>query len=129
MRGLLKLNTLAGKLILAVSVLLFCGSLLFGYIYFNYQERVMFENIEAHARLAVDLAARGVRHGMLTADGTVIQQAVDTLSSAEDVLLIRIYDTKGKVAYSSPHPRDERAAVLHGPLPFPQGERTDTRRP
>jgi two-component system NtrC family sensor kinase len=68
MRGLLKLNTLAGKLILAVSVLLFCGSLLFG---------------------------------MLTADGTVIQQAVDTLSSAEDVLLIRIYDTKGKVAYSS----------------------------
>jgi two-component system NtrC family sensor kinase len=101
MRGLLKLNTLAGKLILAVSVLLFCGSLIFGYIYFNYQERVMFENIEAHARLAVALTAKGVRHGMLTADGTVIQQAVDTLSSAEDVLLIRIYDTKGKVAYSS----------------------------
>lgn len=101
MKGLFKLNTLAGKLVLAVGMLLFSGSLVFGYIYFNYQERVMFENIEAHARLAADIAGRGVRHGMLTADETVIQQAVDTLSSAEDVLLIRIYDTKGKMAYSS----------------------------
>jgi two-component system NtrC family sensor kinase len=101
MRRIIKHNTLAGKLIIAVGVLLFSGSLVFGYIYFNYQEQVMFENIEAHARLAVALAAKGVRHGMLTADSDVIQQAIDTLSDAEDVLLIRIYDTNGKIAYSS----------------------------
>jgi two-component system NtrC family sensor kinase len=99
-RFLKSLETLTGKLIFTVGTLLFGGSLLFGFFYFKYQEKVILGNIEEHARFSSDLARRGLHHGMLNADQEDIQKSLDILGSADDVLGIRIYDTGGRIAHS-----------------------------
>lgn len=94
-------NSLAGKLIIAVGALMTVGSLLFGYIFVSYEERIMMSNLINYASSKADLIKRGVFYGMLTAHRNIIEQTVDVIGTGPDITGIAIYDKTGKIVYSS----------------------------
>jgi two-component system NtrC family sensor kinase len=93
--------SLAGKLIIAVGALMCVVGVLFSIIIYQYEKRTLLRGLEEHARLASDRVMRGINQGMLTAERDLIQESLYTLSYAEDVTWIKIYDTEGKVVFAS----------------------------
>lgn len=93
-------NSLAGKLIIAVGALMTVGSLLFGYIFVSYEEKIMLNNLISYASSKAELIKRGVFYGMLTAHGD-IEQTIDVVGAGPDILGIAIYNKAGKIIYSS----------------------------
>lgn len=93
-------NSLAGKLIIAVGALMTVGSLLFGYIFVSYEEKIMLNNLISYASSKAELIKRGVFYGMLTAHGD-IEQTINVVGAGPDILGIAIYNKAGKIIYSS----------------------------
>lgn len=94
-------NSLAGKLIIAVGALMTVGSLIFGYIFVSYEEKIMMSNLINYASSKADLIKRGVFYGMLTAHRDIIEQTVDVIGTGPDIMGIAIYDKTGRIVYSS----------------------------
>lgn len=95
------LYSLTGKLILAIGALMIVGSAIFWYFLIQYQERELIKNSVKYGISFTDYVRKSSRHGMLTFQGPLIQRAVEALGSAEGVKKINIFDSKGKIAYSS----------------------------
>ncbi len=95
------INSLAGKLIIAVGAFMTIGSIILGYIYIRYEEGIMMKNLIKHAASSSDLVKRGIHYGMLTAHREAIEQTVEVIGSGEGIKAIRIFDMKGTIAYSS----------------------------
>ena len=94
-------NSLAGKLIIAVGVLMTVGSLLFGYIFVSYEEKIMMSNLINYASSKAELIKRGVFYGMLTAHREIVEQTVNIIGTGPDIMGIAIYDKTGKIIFSS----------------------------
>lgn len=94
-------NSLAGKLIIAVGILMTVGSLLFGYIFVSYEEKIMMSNLINYASSKAELIKRGVFYGMLTAHREIVEQTVNVIGTGPDIMSIAIYDKTGKIRYSS----------------------------
>lgn len=94
-------NSLAGKLIITIGLLMTAGSLLFGFIFFKYQESVTLRNLVSHARFSSDLVLKGVHDGMLTARPDAIQQTLVDMGKVEDIREIKIFDPRGVPVHSS----------------------------
>lgn len=94
-------NSLAGKLIIAVGILMTVGSLLFGYIFVSYEEKIMMSNLINYASSKAELIKRGVFYGMLTAHQEIVEQTVNVIGTGPDIMSIAIYDKTGKIRYSS----------------------------
>ncbi|HET6515930.1 MAG TPA: ATP-binding protein [Thermodesulfovibrionales bacterium] len=95
------LNSLAGKLILAVGCLMALGSIIFGYIFIHYQETIMMKNLISSATATADLVKRGISRGMLAGDRDSIEKTVETIASGSGIRGITIFDMKGRITYSS----------------------------
>ncbi len=95
------LNSLAGKLIIAVGTLITLGSLLFGFTFMRYQERIMMNNLMSYASSTADLVKRGIYYSMLTAHHEAIEQTVEVIGTGADIKGISIFDKKGRIVYSS----------------------------
>jgi two-component system NtrC family sensor kinase len=100
------LDSLAGKLILAVGVLMTVGSTIFGYIFITYEQQVTRQNLANHARFSAGLVEQGIHHGMLTARSAYIQETLEALGKAKDVRDIELYNPRGIVVHAS-----DRAAI------------------
>lgn len=94
-------NSLAGKLILTVGALMTIGSLLFGYIFVSYEERIMMNNLLNYASSTADLIKRGIFYGMLMGHTDAVEQTVNVVGSGPDIKGISIYDKKGKIIFST----------------------------
>ncbi len=94
-------ESLVAKLIIATGIMLFSGSLLFGYIFFKYNEDIMMDNLRRHGRSSADLVRRAIHYGMLTAQYKVMQQTLQGLAASEDILDIKVFDTERKVVFAS----------------------------
>jgi len=94
-------NSLAGKLIIAVGALMTVGSLVFGYIFVSYEEKIMMNNLISYASSKADLIKRGVFYGMLTAHHEVVEQTINVIGSGPDIKAIVIYDKTGRIVFSS----------------------------
>lgn len=95
------LNSLAGKLIMAVGTLMTIGSIIFGYIFIRYEEKIMMNNLISYASSTADLVRRGIYYGMPVAHGDAIKQTIEIIGSGSDVKSITVYDREGKITYSS----------------------------
>jgi len=95
------LHSLTGKLILTIGALMIVGSAIFWYFLIQYQERELIKNSVKYGVSFTDYVRKSTRHGMLTFQGPLIQQTVEALGSAEGVKKINIFNSKGKIAYSS----------------------------
>jgi two-component system NtrC family sensor kinase len=95
------LHSLTGKLILTIGTLMIAGSIFFWYFLIRHQEEELLNNSVKYGYSIVDSIKKSTRFGMLTFQQRLIQQTVEAVGSAEGVLNVRIFDSKGKIAYSS----------------------------
>jgi two-component system NtrC family sensor kinase len=95
------LHSLTGKLIITIGTLMVVGSTIFWYFLFRHQEGELIKNSVKYGYSFVDYVQKSTRYGMLTFQQLLIQQTIEAIGSADGVLRVRIYDTRGKIAYSS----------------------------
>ena len=95
------LHSLTGKLILTIGSLMVVGSSIFWYFLFKHQEKELIQNSVKYGYSFVEYVKKSTRYGMLTFQGLLIQQTIEAIGSAEGVLRVRVFDSKGKIAYSS----------------------------
>src|SRR5271169_1719338 len=95
------LYSLTGKLILTIGTLMVVGSTIFWYFLFRHQENELIQNSIKYGHSFVDYVRKSTRYGMLTFQQLLIQQTIEAIGSAEGVLRVRVFDNKGKIAYSS----------------------------
>ena len=95
------LHSLTGKLILTIGTLMVVGSSIFWYFLFRHQETELIQTSVKYGHSFVDYVKKSTRYGMLTFQQLLIQQTIEAIGSAEGVLRVRVFDNKGKIAYSS----------------------------
>jgi len=94
-------TSLTNKLIFTIGLLMTIGGLLSAYLYLKYQEDLMLKNLVTQVDISSELIRRGLHYGMLSSKREVIEQTIDAVKEVEGVRVIRIFDTDGKVFYSS----------------------------
>ncbi len=95
------LNSLAGKLIIAVGTLITLGSILFGFTFMRYEENIMMSNLMSYASSTADLVKKAIYYYMLSAHREAIEQTVQVIGSGSEIRDISIYDMTGRIVYSS----------------------------
>jgi two-component system NtrC family sensor kinase len=109
-------ETLAGKLIIATSIMLFSGSLLIGFIFFKFNEDILMKNLRRHGRSEADLVSRAIHYGMLTAQYEVMQHTLEVLATSEDILDIQVFNPKGAVVFASDPKEQGRTVKMSQPM-------------
>ncbi len=108
--GALK-KSLAGKLVLAISLFFLLGSSLVWFI----ATRNLWENLKKDAVSLIvsvsDTTRRSIRHDMLTADMEDIQFSLQALGSTESIDSVRVVNHLGIISHSSD--RSERGRTLN----------------
>jgi two-component system NtrC family sensor kinase len=94
-------KSLAAKLIIALLSLIIIGGGISWYTLIHTGEKNLINKAVKDAASYSDLVKKSVRYGMLTFNREAIQQTIDDLGSAKDVIGIKLFDSKGKVFYSS----------------------------
>lgn len=95
------LNSLAGKLIIAIGALMTVGSILFGYLFIRYEEHIMLNSLLRHASSTADLVKRSIYLAMLTAHQKAISNTIEVVGAEEEIKQISVIDKRGRVVYSS----------------------------
>jgi two-component system, NtrC family, sensor kinase len=95
------LQSLTGKLLLAIGTLMIIGSTLFWYFLFKHQEKELLQNSVKYGYSFVDYIKKSTRYGMLTFQQLLIQQTIEAIGSAEGVMNVRVIDSRGTVRYAS----------------------------
>jgi two-component system NtrC family sensor kinase len=95
------LDSLAGKLILAVGTLMALGSIAFGLIFIRYEENIMMKSLISNASSAADLVKRSIYLGMLTGHRDSIEQTVEIITESSDIKGVTVFDKKGRIVYAS----------------------------
>ena len=110
------LNSLTGKLILTIGTLMIAGSMLFWLFLFKYQEKELLQSSVKYGYSFVDYIRNTTRYGMLSAQGPLIQQTVESVGVAEGIQNVRIFDSKGRVAYASDRKNIDTVLDKNSPL-------------
>ena len=94
-------RSLPAKLIITISLLLIFGV---GISYFtlivNSKNTLMRYTVN-HIAGSSELVRKSINYGMLTFDRESIQRIIDSISSQENIIGIRIFDSRGKIFFSS----------------------------
>ncbi|MBI5203751.1 MAG: HAMP domain-containing protein [Nitrospirae bacterium] len=102
--------SLTGKLIITIGTLMVVGSTIFWYFLIHFQEKELLRNSVKYGHSFVDFVEKSTRYGMLTFQQLLIQQTVEAIGSAEGIVKIRMFDGRGKIAYSSV--KEEKGTML-----------------
>jgi two-component system NtrC family sensor kinase len=94
-------RSLAAKLIIALVSLLIIGGGISWYTLIHIGRKNLINEAVKDAATYSELVKKSVRYGMLTFNREAIQQTIDDLGSTKDVRGIRLFDSKGKIFYSS----------------------------
>lgn len=110
--------SLTGRLIAAIGTLMVAGSIIFGYLLIKYQEKALLMDSVRYGMSFVDNVKRSTRYGMLHYEERMTQQTIEAIGSSEGVNSIKVFDNKGKVAYSSL--KEDIGTILHKEAPICQ---------
>lgn len=97
------INTLAGKLIVTIGLLIIIGGGTSWYILLSAAKRNLINDAIQNTASYSDLIKKATRYGMLTFHRESVQQTINSVGSAENIKGVRIFDSKGKIFYSSMH--------------------------
>ena len=86
------------------------GSTIFWYFLIHFQEKELLRNSVKYGHSFVDFVEKSTRYGMLTFQQLLIQQTIEAIGSAEGIVKIRMFDGRGKIAYSSV--KEEKGTML-----------------
>src|SRR4030067_489489 len=103
-------KSLAGKLIITIGMLIIVGGGISWYILIdNGRKALVNTSIQSQASYS-ELIRKGTRYGMLTFQRESIQHTIDNIGATENIKRIRVFDSKGKIMYSSRH--DESGPIV-----------------
>jgi two-component system NtrC family sensor kinase len=94
-------KSLAGKLIVAIGLLVFVGGGISWYWLISQNRKNLMSNAIAYTSSYSDMLRKSVRYNMLTFNRVPIQHTIESIASSQGIRRIRIFDSKGKVFYSS----------------------------
>ena len=94
-------KSLAGKLIAAIGLLVFVGGGMSWYWLISQNRKNLMSNAIAYTSSYSDMLRKSVRYNMLTFNRVPIQHTIESIASSQGIRRIRIFDSKGKVFYSS----------------------------
>lgn len=101
--GLSRLTSasLSAKLLLTIGLLIILGGCISWYLLIRAEKQTLTENAVKHLSFHSQLIKKATRYGMLTFHREAIQQTINDMSVAENIIGIRLFDSKGKIFYSS----------------------------
>ncbi len=94
-------RSLPAKLIVTIALLLIFGV---GISYFTLivnSKKTLMRYTVNHIAGSSELVRKSINYGMLTFDRESIQRSIDSISSQENITGIRIFDSRGKIFFSS----------------------------
>ncbi|MBI4839209.1 MAG: hypothetical protein HY806_08760, partial [Nitrospirae bacterium] len=94
-------KSLAAKLIIAIGLLMALGSFVFWYALSKKQEKDFVVIAVRYGDSFIDFIKNSTRYSMLTFHRSAIQQTIEDVGATEDVNMVRIFDHKGTVFFSS----------------------------
>ena len=112
-------KSLAAKLIIALVMLIIIGGGISWYALIHAGKENLINEAVKDAASYSDLIKKGIRYSMLTFNREGIQQTIYDLKSAKDIKGIKLFDSKGKIFYSSKpeevgHQVDRTAPICQG---------------
>lgn len=100
--GLLRLtHSLSAKLVFTIGVLIILGCGISWYVLIRAERLTLTENAIKHLSFHSQLIKKAIRYSMLTFQREAIQQTVNDISASENIIGMRIFDSRGKIYYSS----------------------------
>ena len=111
-------KSLAGKLILSIGVLILLGGGISWYTLISTAKRNLMKDALENATSYSDLVKKSTRYSMLTFHPEGIQHTLEDIGSRKGIEGLRIFDSMGKIAYSSKkselgHKVDKHGRGLH----------------
>ena len=94
-------DSLAAKLIIAISGLMLAAGAAMGAMFYKYEEDITLRNLSGHARFAAGLVLKSLRRNMLEANPREIRDSIAEFTRAGDIREIIIYAPDGRVSYSA----------------------------
>lgn len=94
-------HSVTWKLILTIGISIVAGSIILGYLMYRNQEAEHIKEIVGFGMSFTELVKKSTRHGMLHYNVEEIQRTIEAIGTAEEIKKINIFDSKGKIAYSS----------------------------
>jgi two-component system NtrC family sensor kinase len=94
-------KTLAGKLIVALGLLIFVGGGISWYWLISQNQKNLMANAVEYTASYSDLVKKSVHYNMLIFNRGPIQHTIESIASSRGVRRIRIFDSRGAVFYSS----------------------------
>jgi two-component system NtrC family sensor kinase len=120
-------KSLAAKLIIALILLIIIGGGISWYALIHAGKDNLINEAVKDAASYSDLIKKGIRYSMLTFNREAIQLTMDDLKSAKDVKGIKLFDSKGKIHYSSKP--EEIGQQVDRAAPVCQGCHVDPKKP
>ena len=97
------INTLAGKLIIAIGLLIIIGGGISWFLLLNTAKKNLINDTIKYTASYSNLIKASTRYSMLTFHRESIQQTIDSIGLTENIKQVRVFDSKGNIFYSSKH--------------------------
>lgn len=94
-------QSLSTKLLITLGFIIIIGGGISWYILINNGKKTLVNNTIQYTASYSELVKSSTRYSMLTYHREAIQKTIEDIGSAENIRRIRIFDSKGKVFYSS----------------------------
>jgi len=99
-------ESLTGKLVVVLGLAIFLGSGIFWYVSVRTDEKNLMDNAVSFISSYSEVVKRSIRHDMMLFRRDDIQHIVASIGTSEAISGVRVFDSEGKIAYSSE--RDEK---------------------
>ena len=94
-------RSIAAKLILSIGILFLLGGGISWYTLISSGKRSLMRDALQNATSYSDLVKKSIRYAMVTFHPEAIQQTLGEVGSRKEIKGLRIFDSKGKIAYSA----------------------------
>lgn len=94
-------RSIAAKLILSIGILFFIGGGISWYTLISSGKRNLMRDALENATSYSDLVKKSIRYSMVTFHPEAIQQTLGEVGSRKEIKGLRIFDSRGKIAYSA----------------------------
>jgi two-component system NtrC family sensor kinase len=94
-------QSLAKKLIITVGIVMALGGGISWQMLISSGKKNLMKNAVGHTASYSDLVKKSVRYNMLMANRAAIQHIVESIGSTENIKGLRIFDSRGRIFYSS----------------------------
>jgi two-component system NtrC family sensor kinase len=94
-------ESLTGKLVLVLGLLILLGSGSFWYMSIRAEKKNLMDNTAAFVSSFSETVKRSVRHDMLMFQREDIQRIIESIGASESIEKVSIFDSKGVIFYSS----------------------------